>query len=172
MIAVHASRVFIMDETKGASPTETKVERYAPPTKNIVDKALAAGNLATLVAGFKTAGLYETLGGKGPFTVFAPTDEAFSRLPAGALDLLLKDTRKLKAILTYHIVAGYVSFRHLKSGEIKTLQGSSLTALITGSEAEVNGAHVVQADLDATNGIIHAIDAVIMPKNWQLLAAA
>jgi uncharacterized surface protein with fasciclin (FAS1) repeats len=104
--------------------------------------------------------------------VFAPTDEAFKKLPAGAVDALLKDSAKLKAVLNYHVIAGHVSAKDMKSGEVMTLQGSSLTAVVASSDVQVNGARVKRADLIATNGVIRAIDAVIMPKNWQLSAAA
>jgi uncharacterized surface protein with fasciclin (FAS1) repeats len=142
------------------------------PTKNIVDTAIAAGHFTTLVAGIKAAGLTDTLTGKGPFTIFAPTDEAFKRLPTGALDALLKDKTKLKAVLSYHVIPGHVMAQDLKSGEVMTVQGTALTAEVSSSDARVNGAHVKQRDIAASNGIIHDIDAVIMPKNWQLLAVA
>jgi uncharacterized surface protein with fasciclin (FAS1) repeats len=145
---------------------------YAPPSKNIVDTAVAAGNFTTFMSAVKTAGLTETLTGKGPFTVFAPADEAFRKLPAGALDALLRDTAKLKAVLSYHIVKGHFLLRDVKSGETTTLQGSPLTASVSSSGVEVNGVRVKQADAVATNGVIHMIDVVIMPKNWQLLSAA
>lgn len=145
---------------------------HVPPSKDIVETAMAAGNFNTLLAGVKAAGLTEALKGKGPFTVFAPTDEAFKKLPAGALDALLKDTAKLKAVLNYHVVARHMGSKEMQSGEVVTLQGSTLTAAVSSSGVQVNGARVKQADIAATNGVIHAIDAVIMPKNWQLLAAA
>jgi len=116
--------------------------------------------------------MIDSLAAKGPFTVFAPTDEAFRKLPSGAYDALLRDSAKLKAVLSYHVVAGYFMARDMKSGEVMTLQGSSLTAAVSSSEVRVNGARVTQADLIATNGIVHGIDAVILPKNWQLLAVA
>jgi uncharacterized surface protein with fasciclin (FAS1) repeats len=141
-------------------------------TKNIVDTAIAAGNFTTLVAGIKAAGLTDTLTAKGPFTVFAPTDEAFKKLPAGALDALLKDTAKLKAVLSYHVVTGHVLAKDVKPGEVMTVQGSPLTAVVSSSGIQVNGADVKQADIAATNGVIHVIGAVIMPKHWQLLASA
>ncbi len=145
---------------------------YVPPSKDLVETAIAAGNFNTLLAGIKAAGLTETLKGKGPFTVFAPTDEAFKKLPAGALDALLKDTAKLKAVMSYHVVARHIESKDVKSGELVTVQGSTLTAAVSSSGVQVNGARVKQADMAATNGVIHAIDTVIMPKNWQLLAAA
>jgi len=151
---------------------QSKNTTHSAATKNIVDSAAAAGNFTTLIAGIKAAGLAETLTGKGPFTVFAPTDEAFKKLPHGALDALLKDKAKLKAVLSYHVVTGYIAAKDVKAGEVMTTQGSALTAAVSSSGAQVNGAHVKQADIAATNGVIHAIDAVILPKNWQLLAAA
>jgi uncharacterized surface protein with fasciclin (FAS1) repeats len=112
------------------------------------------------------------LAAKGPFTVFAPTDEAFKRLPSGAYDRLLKDSTKLKAVLNYHVFSGHLMARDMKSGDLMTLQGSTLTAAVSSSDVRVNGARITQGDLVATNGIVHAIDEVILPKNWQLLAAA
>jgi len=125
-----------------------------------------------LVAGIKAAGLTDTLTGAGPFTIFAPTDEAFKKLPTGALDTLLKDTVKLKAVLSYHVVPGHVMAQDLKPGEVMTTQGTALTAVVSSSDARVNGAHVRHRDIAASNGVIHDIDAVILPKNWELLAAA
>jgi uncharacterized surface protein with fasciclin (FAS1) repeats len=144
----------------------------AAPVMNIVDTTIDAGNFTTLAAGLKAAGLTETLSRKGPFTVFAPTDEAFKKLPTGAVDALLKDSAKLKALLNYHVISGYVSVKDMKSGDVMTLQGTPLNAVVSTSEVQVNGAHVKRSDLVATNGVIHAIDAVIMPRNWTLLAAA
>jgi uncharacterized surface protein with fasciclin (FAS1) repeats len=161
-----------MEQTKNTSANPQGNLSSSGPTKNIVDTAIAAGNFTTLVAGLKAAGLTDTLTGKGPFTMFAPTDEAFKKLPAGALDALLKDTTKLKAVLSYHVIPGHVMAQDFKSGEVMTTQGSALSAVVSSSEARVNGAHVRQRDITASNGVIHDIDAVIMPKNWQLLAAA
>jgi uncharacterized surface protein with fasciclin (FAS1) repeats len=141
-------------------------------SKNIVDTAIAAGNFTRLVAGIKAAGLTDTLNGKGPFTVFAPTDEAVKKLPTGAWDALLKDTVKLKAVLSYHVITGHLLAQDMKSGDVMTVQGTPLAAVVSSSEVRVNGAHVRQRDIVASNGVIHVIDAVIMPKNWQLLAAA
>ena len=103
---------------------------------------------------------------------FAPPDEAFKKLPLGALDALLKDTAKLKAVLSYHVVPGHVMAQDFKSGEVMTVQGTALTEVVSSSDTRVNGARVSQRDITASNGVIHDIDAVIMPKNWQLLAAA
>ena len=161
-----------MEQSRNTSANQQGSTTRAAPTKNIVDTAIAAGNFATLVAGIKAAGLTDTLTSKGPFTVFAPTDEAFKKLPSGALDALLKDTAKLKAVLSYHVVTGHVLAQDFKSGDVMTVQGSPLTAVVSSSDVQVNGAHVKQADIAASNGVVHSIDAVIMPKTWQLLAAA
>jgi uncharacterized surface protein with fasciclin (FAS1) repeats len=161
-----------MEQSKNTSANQHGSATVAAPMKNIVDTAIAAGNFTTLIAGIKAAGLTETLKGRGPFTVFAPTDEAFKKLPSGALDALLKDTAKLKAVLSYHVVTGHVLAQDLKSGDVMTVQGTPLTAVVSGADVQVNGAHVRQRDITASNGVIHVIDAVIMPRNWQLLAAA
>jgi uncharacterized surface protein with fasciclin (FAS1) repeats len=161
-----------MEQSKNAPVGQTGGSTHTGPTKNIVDTATAAGNFTTLIAGIKAAGLTDTLTGKGPFTVFAPTDDAFKKLPAGALDALLKDKTKLKAVLSYHVVTGHVTANEMKSGEVMTVQGSALTAVVSPSGVQVNGAHVKQRDITASNGVIHVIDTVIMPKNWQLLASA
>jgi uncharacterized surface protein with fasciclin (FAS1) repeats len=161
-----------MNESNKAPAAPQGSAAHTAPSKNIIDTAIAAGSFTTLVAGIKAAGLTDTLKGKGPFTVFAPTDEAFKKLPSGALEALLKDTAKLKAVLSYHVIAGHVLAKDVKSGEVMTLQGSTLNASVSSSGVQVNGAHVKQADIVATNGVVHVIDAVIMPKNWQLLAAA
>jgi len=161
-----------MDQSKSVPTGEAARNTNTAPTKNIVDTAIDAGHFTTFVAAINAAGLTAELAGKGPFTVFAPTDEAFKKLPAGAYDNLLKDAGKLRAILNYHVVSGYFMARDLKSGEVATVQGTPLTAAVFSSDVRVNGARVTKADIAATNGIVHAIDAVILPKNWQLLAAA
>jgi uncharacterized surface protein with fasciclin (FAS1) repeats len=161
-----------MDHLKSVPTGEAAKDTNMTPTKNIVDTVIAAGHFTTFAAAIKAAGLTTELAAKGPFTVFAPTDEAFKKLPAGAYDNLLKDAGKLKAILNYHVVSGYLMARDLKSGEVATVQGTPLTAVVSSSHVRVNGAGVTTVDIVATNGIVHAIDAVILPKNWQLLAAA
>jgi uncharacterized surface protein with fasciclin (FAS1) repeats len=145
---------------------------YAPPSKDIVGAAIAAGNLTTFMSAANAAGLTDTLTGKGPFTVFAPTDEAFKKLPSAAFKALIKDTAKLKAVLSYHVIKGHVLAKDVKPGEVMTLQRSPLTASVSSSGVEVNGVGIKQSDIIAINGVIHMIDAVIMPRNWQLLAAA
>ncbi len=136
---------------------------FAAQAKDIVDTAVAAGNFTTLATALKAAGLIDTLKGKGPFTVFAPTDDAFAKVPKADLDALLKDTAKLKAVLTYHVVAGKVMAKDIKPGKVKTVQGSEVTLSTTGG-VTVNDAKVIAADVAADNGVIHAIDTVLMPK--------
>ena len=131
--------------------------------KDIVDTAVAAGNFNTLAAALKAGDLISTLKGKGPFTVFAPTDAAFAKIPKADLDALLKDKAKLKAVLTYHVVSGKVMSTDLKAGNEKTVQGSNVM-ITTAGGAMVNDAKVVAADVAADNGVIHAIDTVLMPK--------
>lgn len=140
------------------------VQAYAA---DIVDTAVADGNFKTLVAAVQAAGLVDTLKGPGPFTVFAPTDEAFAKLPAGTVDDLLKPENKdkLVAILTYHVVPGKVMAADVtgKKTMAKSVQGGEITVDGTNG-VKVDGATVVQADIAADNGVIHVIDAVIMPK--------
>ena len=136
-------------------------------TKDIVDTAVAAGSFGTLAAALKAAGLVETLKGKGPFTVFAPTDAAFAKLPAGTVDNLLKPENKaqLTKILTYHVVAGSVKAADVvKLTEAKTVQGQSVKITVKGGKVSVDGANVTATDSAASNGVIHVIDSVIMPK--------
>ena len=137
------------------------------PTKDIVDTAVSAGSFKTLTTALAAAGLVETLKGKGPFTVFAPTDEAFAKLPAGTVESLLKpaNKQKLTAILTYHVVAGNVKAADVvKLSSAKTLNGKLITIKTVGGKVLINGATVVKADIAATNGTIHVIDTVLMPK--------
>lgn len=133
-------------------------------TKDIVDTAVAAGNFGTLAKALTAAGLVETLKGEGPFTVFAPTDAAFAKLPAGTLDNLLKPENKaqLVAVLTYHVVPGKVMAKDVKAGAVKTVNGKDAT-LATAGGVTINGAKVVAADLAAGNGVVHVIDTVILP---------
>ena len=131
--------------------------------KDIVDTAVAAGNFKTLAAALQAAGLVDTLKGPGPFTVFAPTDAAFAKVPKADLDALLKDKAKLTAVLTYHVLAGKVMAKDVKAGSVKTVQGGSLTLATTGG-VTVNGAKVTAADIAADNGVIHVVDTVLLPK--------
>ena len=136
---------------------------FSVQAKDIVDTAVAAGNFNTLATALKAAGLVDTLKGKGPFTVFAPTDAAFAKVPKADLDALLKDKAKLTAVLTYHVVPGKVMAADVKPGMVKTVQGSSLTVSTSGG-VMVDQAKVTATDIVADNGVIHVIDSVIMPK--------
>ena len=131
--------------------------------KDIVDTAVGAGSFKTLAAALTAAGLVDTLKGKGPFTVFAPTDEAFAKIPKADLDALLKDKAKLTSILAYHVVSGKVMAADVKAGKVKTVQGSELT-ISTTNGVKVDNANVVKTDITADNGVIHVIDSVVMPK--------
>ena len=135
----------------------------AANAKDIVDTAVSAGDFNTLAAALKAAGLVDTLKGKGPFTVFAPTDEAFAKIPKDQLDALLADKAKLTAVLKYHVVAGSVMSKDVHAGMVKTVQGSSLTVSTMGG-VKVDNANVTAVDIVADNGVIHVIDTVILPR--------
>ena len=135
--------------------------------KNIVDTAVAAGSFKTLAAALQAADLVDTLKGKGPFTVFAPTDAAFAKLPAGTVESLLKpeNKEKLRAILTYHVVSGSVrAAKVVKMTSAKTVNGQSLSIKAGQNGVTVDNANVVQTDILASNGVIHVIDTVLLPK--------
>lgn len=135
-------------------------------SKDIVDTAVAAGSFTTLVAAVQAAGLVDTLKGEGPFTVFAPTDAAFAALPAGTVENLLKPENKdqLVAVLTYHVIPGKVMSTDLSEGlKAATVQGGEVTITLDGG-AKVDGAVISTADIEASNGVIHVIDSVILPK--------
>ena len=139
----------------------------APPAQDIVDTAVSAGSFNTLVAAVKAAGLVDTLKGPGPFTVFAPTDEAFAKLPAGTVDDLLKpeNKSKLQAILTYHVVAGKVMAKDVvKLHTAKTVNGQQVTVTSEMGSVMIDNAKVVKTDILCTNGVIHVIDSVILPN--------
>jgi uncharacterized surface protein with fasciclin (FAS1) repeats len=136
--------------------------------KDIVDTAVAAGSFNTLAKALQAAGLVDTLKSKGPFTVFAPTDEAFSKLPAGTVESLLKpeNKEKLKAILLYHVVSGDVTAAQVvKLSSAKTINGEDVKIAVNGGTVMVNDARVVKADIQASNGVIHVIDTVLLPKD-------
>jgi uncharacterized surface protein with fasciclin (FAS1) repeats len=130
--------------------------------------AVASGNpdFSTLVAAVQAAGLVDTLNGEGPFTIFAPTNAAFEKLPAGTLDDLLKpeNKEKLTAILTYHVVPGKVMAADVATGKVKTVQGGELDVKVDGGTVTVNGANVTQTDILGSNGVIHVIDTVVLPE--------
>ena len=144
------------------------------PMKNIVQVAIDAGNFKTLATALQAAGLVDALQGPGPFTVFAPTDAAFAKLPAGTLDQLLADKEKLTSILTYHVVSGRVMAADVvnaKGAKPATLNGQTLDITVRGGKVYVNGAQVITADLIASNGVIHVIDRVLIPTPAPAAAA-
>lgn len=156
-------RTFLALTTAMALATPVLADNHS---KDIVDTAVGAGSFSTLVAAVQAAGLVDTLKGPGPFTVFAPTDDAFAALPAGTVEDLLKPENKdkLTAILTYHVVAGKVMSGDLTNGmKAATVQGGEVTIMTEGG-VKVDAANVTTADIEASNGVIHVIDAVILPK--------
>ena len=134
----------------------------AANAKDIVDTAVSAGNFNTLAAALQAADLVDTLKGNGPFTVFAPTDAAFAKIPKQDLDALLADKARLSAVLTYHVVPGTVMSKDVKAGMVKTVEGSSLT-VSTMAGVKVDNANVIAVDIVADNGVIHVIDTVVLP---------
>jgi uncharacterized surface protein with fasciclin (FAS1) repeats len=149
-----------------AATAETGAAEPAPAAGDIVETAVAAGDFTTLAAALEAAGLVETLQGEGPFTVFAPTDEAFAALPEGTLDeLLLPENREqLESILTYHVVEGAVPSSDLSDGQqVATLQGGELTIGVTDAGVTVDDATVTAADVAASNGVVHVVDTVLLP---------
>ncbi len=153
-------RTFIALTTAAAVGTAAFAAGHS---KDIVDTAVEAGTFTTLVAAVEAAGLVETLKGEGPFTVFAPTDEAFAALPAGTVEALLADPEALAKVLTYHVIAGKVMSTDLTEGMMAaTVNGADATITLDGG-AKINGANIVTADIEASNGVIHVIDAVILP---------
>jgi uncharacterized surface protein with fasciclin (FAS1) repeats len=152
--------------SEAASADASMAASEAPMAGDIIDVASSTDGFATLTAAVTAAGLVDTLKGEGPFTVFAPTDDAFAALPAGVLDALLLPENKdvLTKILTYHVVAGKVMAADVTDGDVPTVEGQTV-ALSTADGVTVNGAKVVQADVETSNGVIHAIDAVILPPD-------
>ena len=152
----------------GMTPTVFADEaKAAEVTKmDIVETAASAKYFSTLVAAVKAAGLVDTLKGEGPFTVFAPTNEAFAALPEGTVEMLLKPENKdkLVKILTYHVVSGKVMAADVKAGKVATVQGDKATIKVEDGKVTIDGANVVKTDIAASNGVIHVIDKVIMPK--------
>jgi len=156
---------FIVSSVNASDHPKAGAEHPKAPG-DIVAVASGAGSFKTLVAAVKAAGLVETLQGKGPFTVFAPTDEAFAKLPAGTLDDLLKPENKdkLKGILLYHVVPGKVMAADVKTMKAKTAGGKELSIKVEGGSVLVDNAKVVKTDIAASNGVIHVIDTVVLPK--------
>jgi uncharacterized surface protein with fasciclin (FAS1) repeats len=163
MMSADTSSKMMANEEQGVMVGGAKMV----PSKNIVENAAGSSDHTTLVAAVKAAGLAETLSGTGPFTVFAPTNEAFAKLPAGTVDKLLKPEMKkdLTNILTYHVVSGKLMAADLKDGQkLKTVEGGELTVSVKDGKVMINGANVTIADVVSSNGVTHVIDAVLMPK--------
>jgi len=157
---IAATGAFTALEAQGYSDSQP-----TKPKGDIIETAVAAGSFTTLAKAIEAAGLTETLKGEGPFTVFAPTDKAFSKLPKGALEALLKDKAKLTAILTYHVVSGSVMSKDVaKMTSAKTVNGKKLSIRTSKGKVMVNKATVTAADIVASNGVIHVIDQVLMPR--------
>lgn len=164
-----SSQVMEEAETQPTAADEAESTESASTDENmsktIVDIAVENGNFKTLTTALTEAGLVETLSGEGPFTVFAPTDEAFAKLPAGTVESLLKDKEKLTSILTYHVVPGKVMAADVvKLTSATTVQGQDVTVKVEGGKVMINDAQVVTTDIEASNGVIHVIDTVILPK--------
>lgn len=148
------------------APTATPVPPTATPqpAPDIVDTAMAADDFNTLVTAVQAAGLVDALKGEGPFTVFAPTDAAFAALPEGTLDSLLEDTDALNQVLLYHVVSGAVMAADVTDGlEAETLQGETVSFSVSDDGVMINDANIIATDIEASNGVIHVIDAVILP---------
>jgi transforming growth factor-beta-induced protein len=163
-VRVNDAKVVSAD-LRASNGTIHVIDTVLLPPSDIVDTAVSAGSFNTLVTAVKAAGLVEALKGKGPFTVFAPTDEAFAKLPEGTIPSLLKDKEKLGAILKYHVVPGYVTAADaMKLNGAKTLQGGELRISSDGGGVNINDANVVKADISTANGVIHVIDSVLLPN--------
>jgi uncharacterized surface protein with fasciclin (FAS1) repeats len=156
-----ASLIIALSSTVHAGSSTSKA------TQDIVGVASSAGTFNTLIAAVKAAGLVETLQGAGPFTVFAPTDEAFAKLPAGTVESLLQpeNKQKLASILTYHVISGKVMAADVKTMQAATVNGQKLAIEANSMGVTVNGAKVLKTDIPATNGVIHVIDTVVLPKS-------
>ena len=156
---------FLIAAAIAATFTVSTAKLRASEEKTIVGVAVGAGQFNTLVAAVKAAGLVDTLSGKGPFTVFAPTDEAFAKLPAGTVENLLKPENKDKliAILTYHVLSGKVMAADVKTSDPKTVNGKELAIKVDAGKVTVGAANVVKTDIAASNGVIHVIDTVLLP---------
>jgi transforming growth factor-beta-induced protein len=165
------------EATKETTKTPTSSMAASPTAQSgesIVDIAIGNPSFSTLVTAVKAAGLAETLSGKGPFTLFAPTNEAFAALPKETLEALLKPENRelLKKVLTYHVVSGDLMAKDLKSGKVPTVAGSTVAVEVQGGKVTVNSASVVKADIDAKNGVIHVIDRVLLPPDFALATPA
>ena len=131
---------------------------------NLIDTAVSAGTFKTFLASVKAAGLSESLKNQGPFTVFAPSDDAFAKLPRGTMSALLKDKVRLAQLVTHHIVPGKILVAEVRPGALKTIQGDAVTLTSDNGKVTIDGANVTQSDLSADNGVIQSIDMVMLPK--------
>lgn len=147
----------------GGNYSTTKTSTSAARA-DIIDTAVASGQFNTLAKALTEAGLIDTLKGSGPFTVFAPTDAAFAKIPADQLNALLADKAKLTAVLTYHVVPGKIMAADVRPGAVKTVQGQTLEVAASSAGVKVNDANVIKTDIVATNGVIHVIDTVVLPN--------
>lgn len=155
----------LRNQTTSQTESNRTPEENMNQEKNIVEIALSDDNFSTLVTAVKTAGLVETLSSEGPFTVFAPTNEAFAKLPKETLDAVLADKEQLTAILTYHVVSGKVMAKDVVNLEsAKTVQGGSIKIETVGGNVMIDNAKVIKTDIEAKNGIIHVIDTVLIPR--------
>lgn len=166
------SQPSLANDHHSTTRSTTKTTKVSNTTKqNIVEVAVANGSFKTLVAAVKAAGLVETLSGKGPFTVFAPTDAAFAKLPAGTVETLLKPENKaaLVKVLTYHVVAGKIQAKDIKTGSalVKTVDGGSIKVTKSAKGVVIDNSKVIAADVKASNGVIHVIDSVLLPPDLQ-----
>lgn len=172
-IAIALSAIIInvpsLANSNTAPSTKPAVTVAQRGRRTIVDVASASPDFKTLVAAIKAAELTKTLSGRGPFTVFAPTNAAFDKLPAGTLEKLLQPENKatLQKILTYHVVSGRFSSKNIKPGEVKTVEGNPVSIKVENGKITVDGASVSKADINASNGIIHAIDTVLIPPGLE-----
>ena len=173
VFGVAALSLCLISLTSAASADHCKHESqdtsgtHADKQQDIVSTAIAAGNFTTLAVALEAAGLVETLQGKGPFTVFAPTDEAFAKLPPGTVEELLKpeNKEKLTSVLTYHVVQGRVTAKDVVDLEsAETVNGQSLAVTVEDGGVTIDGANVVDADIECSNGVIHVIDRVVLPQ--------
>ena len=166
--ATHRKDAFMKTATQAVpqpvSPVTDPTAGQDAAIHDIVDTAIAAGSFGSLVNAIKAADLVATLKGAGPFTLCAPTDDAFRKLPAGTLDGLLKDKAKLASILTYHVVSGKVLAKDAKAGDVKSVQGGMLAIALPGNGVTINSAKILKTDIEASNGVIHSIDTVLMPS--------
>lgn len=170
LVAVTTLPALACGQNTTPAPAQTSTAAAPAPTrapaKNIAEVAMEAGNFNTLVAALKAADLVETLQGPGPFTVFAPTDAAFAKLPAGTVEALLADKARLSSILTYHVVPGKVMANQIvemNGAQPATVNGKMVDVVVRDGKVYVNGAQVTTADVPASNGVIHVIDTVLLP---------